>query len=455
MQKQNVVVVGGGLSGLFAVNKLAKNKNLNITLIEGSPSCGGLLNCFQSESGVYYDQGTHFASKTGVDSIDDILFDETDFENNWYQFSYLNSGNFAFNKWTFDTQVVDIRNLPDCEYHKALGQLISAETITTSDTFSEYAKSHLGEYLYHELFKPTVYKLYGDDVDLLSIQPRVGYFGLNRVVALDDITTESLKKIPKYDEKLAYSSSKYYSEKITTQECYLYPKDKKGIQFWIDKMHERAVKNGVNILTSTEIKKLDVSKKKVTSIITSDGKIYSSDLVIWTVPPSILLKLSNIECSFSYKPLLRTANLFHYSFDKPLFNCKNHYVWNWDKNYRSFRLTFYNNFTGCTAHDSRVTVEVLSSPEESQRISSEEILKELRDMEIIGEEHHLTDESKQVIHSTFPVPDKKLQKLSNEIRGKVEAELENVIIAGRHSGSVWLQSDVIKAINHEIEARIF
>ncbi|WP_368665262.1 hypothetical protein [Pseudoalteromonas sp. HM-SA03] len=31
------------------------NQNLNITLIESSSSCGGLLNYFQSEKGIYYD----------------------------------------------------------------------------------------------------------------------------------------------------------------------------------------------------------------------------------------------------------------------------------------------------------------------------------------------------------------------------------------------------------------
>ncbi|PAY01271.1 hypothetical protein CKO50_11130 [Pseudoalteromonas sp. HM-SA03] len=83
----------------------------------------------------------------------------------------------------------------------------------------------------HGLFKPAIYKLYGSDVDLSSIQPKVGYFYLDRVVVLDDITTESFKKIPKYDEKLAYSSIRYYSGKVTDQECYLRPKDKKEYSF--------------------------------------------------------------------------------------------------------------------------------------------------------------------------------------------------------------------------------
>ncbi|PAY01272.1 hypothetical protein CKO50_11135 [Pseudoalteromonas sp. HM-SA03] len=178
-------------------------------------------------------------------------------------------------------------------------------------------------------------------------------------------------------------------------------------------MQERAVRNGVNILTSTEVQQVNVYKKNVTSIITSDGEVYNSDLIIWTAPPSILLKLSNIECSFNYKPVLKTANLFHYSFDKPLLNCNNHYVWNWDRNYRTFRLTFYNNFTRNTTLDnnSKVTAEVLSSPEESLHISSEDILKELRDMEIIGKNHRLTDESEQVIHNTLSSTRQKIKNI--------------------------------------------
>lgn len=455
MHKQKVVIVGGGISGLFAANKLAAYDQFDITLIESSDRCGGLLNAYRSEQGVQYDQGTHLASKTGIAHIDKILFGEDKLAKHWHEFSYLNSGNYFSGQWNLKTQVVDIRSLPTECYHKCVGELLTSVSDTKTEDYSTFIRSHVGSYLSDKLFTPSVKKLYGDEVDFTHLKPKVGYFGLNRVVAFDDETSEVLKSIPKYDEKLAFSSSKYFAEKTNITESYLYPKSELGIQFWTDSLLNRAVNKGVKVKTSSQITHLNAQQANVTKVELKGGESLDCEYVIWTAPPFLALRLANIAFTSAYRPVLRTANLFHFSFNRPVLNSQNHYVWNWDESFKSFRITLYDNIAGRAEKGSRLTLEILSNEEQSELLCYEHALEELKELGLIDNRHIVIDQARQTIPNTFPVPTKQLDNAVKEVGELLRLSLKNVIFAGRHSSTAWLQTDVIKSIDKQIEEIFF
>ncbi|QTL34219.1 NAD(P)-binding protein [Pseudoalteromonas viridis] len=451
--KKKIIVVGGGLTGLFAVNRLQQLcKGAEITLLESSEHCGGLLNCFTTQQGTRFDQGTHLASKTGNSAVDEILFGTAEEESqNWSSFSYLNAGNLFAGTWNYNTQVADIRSLPTIKYKQCVADIMTANSEVGGVNFKSFVTQHMGPALYEELFLPVVRKLYGYSMEAEQLAASTGYFGLNRVVAFDTEVTSQLKNVGRFDEKLAFDSSQHYARHFNVQEQYLYPKHGRGIHYWTDRMLDRALAGGANVLCGVSVSKLLTDNSTVTGIQLSDGMELACDHVIWSAPAALALKLADIKLEHSFRPELRTANLFHFMFDKPVTNAQNHYVWIWDRDYQTFRITLYDNFSGRAYEGYRVTAEVLSNREESQALSLDVVKSELVKMGLITAEHQVLDQAHQVIHNTFPVPSLQLESSVAKLLELANSTLSNVTFAGRHSASAWLQADVINKLNKQLE----
>ena len=71
---KKTIVVGGGIVGITAAF-FAKKKGYDVILIEASDRLGGLLKSDCSDNGCF-DYGTHIASMTGIDELDEFLFSD-------------------------------------------------------------------------------------------------------------------------------------------------------------------------------------------------------------------------------------------------------------------------------------------------------------------------------------------------------------------------------------------
>lgn len=72
--KQQAVVVGGGIVGIFSAIYL-KGFYRDVVLIEKEERLGGLLTSYQDHSAISYDYGTHIPCQTNIPEIDSIVFD--------------------------------------------------------------------------------------------------------------------------------------------------------------------------------------------------------------------------------------------------------------------------------------------------------------------------------------------------------------------------------------------
>lgn len=442
----NSVVVGGGVCGLLAAY-LLKKKGHNVTLIEQAQKCGGLLNAAQDSKNNYYDQGTHIPNPTGVELLDNFLFGSVESRAaNWHHIPVLQTGNFFKGSWDLETQTIDARKLERGKYEQGLGQLISNTTLPLATNIEDYCKNSVGEVFFNELVKPVIDKLYGPQKDYANLTAKnsINYFGATRLIALDPEMTNTLKKLPVYASRLGFHSHSDYQAWISKEgieePLYLYPKSEKGCQYWIDYLVKKVADVGVNILNNTKITGLKTKDKQISEIQINREGLIQCDWVYWSAPPVFALKFLNDD-SNCYRPKLRTANIFHFTLDKPLLNTESHYLWNWDSSSEIFRITLYPNLNDTKKNS--ITAEVLSDAEQADSICDNKIFEDLIAMQLIDPSSNIVSSLKQTIHNTFPVPTHEFSQHVTQQFELLHNLAENITVSGRFGGKLWLLNDIL------------
>lgn len=454
----NCIVVGGGLCGLFSSIILA-DKFKNVYVIDSDEHCGGLLKSVKDELGIVYDQGTHIPNTTGIEEVDNILFgSESQRSQHWQDLGKLKTGNYFGGKWDLETQIVDTRKLPEQVYQKGILELLSLTEQSTAEDIATYLNETIGPTFTSEIAYPLVKKLYGQDVDAGSLKTHssVSYFGLSRVIGLSPEVTKKLKEIPAFDDKLGYHSTADYDQRIlndeTVEPTYYYPTNGRGVQYWIDGLIEQAKAKGVEFITKEYINKIEHKTGSISKVhLANSNKVLNCDFLFWSAPPALALNAAGIT-SKKAKLDFRTANIFHYNFDLPILNSESHYIWNWDLKAKSFRVTLHPNLDK-NKNTNHLTIEALSGKEDSDKITSEDMLNELKDMKLISNETKVISHLRQTIHNTFPVPTFEFSEATKDNYEKLSKEFNNVMVSGRFSGKHWFHGDVIKAAFNEINER--
>jgi len=454
----NCIIVGGGLCGLFSSILLA-DKFKKVYVVDSDKHCGGLLKSVKDELGIVYDQGTHIPNTTGIEKIDNILFGpESERSQHWLDLGKLKTGNYFNGQWDLETQIVDTRKLPEQVYQKGILELLSRTETSTAADIATYLNDTIGPTFTSEIAYPLVQKLYGQDVNAgsLKTQSSVSYFGLSRVVGLSPEVTKKLKELPAFDDKLGYHSTSDYDQRViidnTVEPTYYYPTNGKGVQYWIDGLIEQAKNKGVEFITQEYINRIEHKDGSIQKVhLAKSGKTLNCDFLFWSAPPALALNAAGIS-SKKAKLDFRTANIFHYNFDLPILNSESHYLWNWDLKAKSFRVTLHPNLDK-NKDTNHLTIEALSGKDDSDKVTSEDMLNELREMKLISNEAKVISHLKQTIHNTFPIPTFEFSEATKDNYEKLSKEFNNVMVSGRFSGKHWFHGDVIKAAFDEINER--
>jgi len=124
--------------------------------------------------------------------------------------------------------------------------------------------------------------------------------------------------------------------------------------------------------------------------------------------------------------------MFHFSYDQPLLNRESYYLWNWDKDYKGFRITLYPNMQPhLNPSLNNLTIEALSNPEEAEGITLEDMHEELVRMGIVIKDAKIRSQFKQTVHNTFSVPTFECQQALQDNFKRLCEVFDNVLIAGR------------------------
>lgn len=444
--KESCVVVGGGLIGLVAA-KLLSDKYKQVHLVEQAEELGGLLRSEHfAGSSHHFDYGPHILTLTNIEKLDRFLFGDLDKLNeNWNSFSSLKDISY-FKGWNSGSPLIDSTKLDKDLYQKGITELEEIDKLDTAlSRYEDYVSKNFGSTLKKTLFDPVMEKIYGpSQLSKLSIKA-LKIFGLQRIVAYDREKTLELKNNPIFDERIAYHDF----EDDPRDNFYFYPKNLKGIGSWVEQLESDVINSGVVLHKGKTIKKIVRDGTEIKNVILSDGTDIECNLCVWTIPPIFALLAGKVPFKGS-PPQTRADSLFHIELDKPLKNKESTYIWNWDPDFKTFRVTLYPNIKNEEA--SYLTVEVLSTKEEAEEIETLDIFEELKKLELIEDSSKILFSKKIILPTTFPVFSSEFDNQVEKINSVVSNEFDNLVIAGRYSGKAWFVRDTLKQIYEIVES---
>lgn len=285
MKDNNILIVGGGISGLVSAAYLSKN-NINVTLLEKCNRVGGLIGSYESE-GFLIDSGIRALENSGV--IFPMLKDlgiNLNFKKNIVSVKIKDKS----------IQIKDEKSLNDYEnllisfFPKDKNEI--HEIIKIIRRVSDYMDVLYG------IDNPLFLDMKKDQKYLIkSVLPWMLKYKktIKKIKNLNDPVNDYLKTITSNQELIDTITQHFFKDTPTffalsyfkLYNDYYYPE--KGIQSFIDSIYDYIIKNGGNIILNSEVSKINLEDKE----IISNDKSYKFNKLIWAADLNNLYK--NIE----------------------------------------------------------------------------------------------------------------------------------------------------------------
>lgn len=444
MENETIVVVGGGIVGIYSALYL-KKRYAKVVLIDKG-NLGGLLNSY-NEKGIMFDFGTHIPMDTMNIEIDQFLFD-TFTEDEWEIFNDLKVANYFLGKLDINTVYPDIRNLDEQVFYNSFYQLLKSKISNVNDyvNLKDFYRAKFGELISEKVYRKILYKFTGKHLEELHcINSR--FFDINRVVIGDEALTNKLKQIPEYDEVIAGVK---YDTTNSPRKMY-YPKNNKGIGLWINNLRNKLLQSDVKIYESHSLKTIEVSDGRIKKVVLEDDEVIHTNKVIWTLPTSLLMNTLGIN-SQKESIKFRKTILFNFQFDRD-FLVESHYINCLDDTFKSFRVTLYPNLTQ-TLKAKKIyncTIEVfLDRTDNVSDMYYQIILEELIKMGIISAQHILINKSYKEINNGFPILSEKFMNEEVERQAYLANNYKNIVLIGRANIENFFMRDSLLDAYHKI-----
>lgn len=349
MKKTDVLIIGGGVTGLSLASYLSKRDYL---ILEKESELGGY--CKTEIRGDYvWDYSGHF-----------FHFKNEEIKN--YVLENIECDLLRVEKITdiyYNGRIIDfpfqynINQLDAIEYNECLQDLQNCKEVDNS-TFKSYVRSSLGSGICNKFVIPYNEKLYACNLDELESDSMGRFF----------------PKMISYDELLESLESKSYND------TFIYPTG--GSYEYIKSILKRVDTSKIRL--NTTISSIDFDKKIVT---TDSGESIQFESLVSTIPFKNLLKLSN---QTSDKLSSNKVAVFNLGFNKgtPI---KTH--WRYFPGSEVFyRVGFYNNILGQEKLSLYVEIGARADEILDESVLLMQVLADLEDVGIIEDGvHELVD----------------------------------------------------------------
>jgi len=354
MQSRDVLIIGGGLTGLTAGYYL--NKKLSYTILEKEEEIGGLVRTIEDEEGFKFDftgHLLHFRKREWKEFVFGLSIKllETERRSRIYLFDHYHLYPFQ----------IHLSKLPKEIIYECLYGFIKAwhkreiERESNIESFYDFIIYYLGEGIGKYFMIPYNRKLWGVDLKELSFEWTA------RFVPRPSLEEVLLGALGIKEIKTGYNAVFYY------------PED--GIGELTKRLSDRVEGE---ILTSVCVKSVNIEKKILTA---SNGDSYSYKVLISTIPLVELLRLIEEELPEDIKTeakKLRWVPLYYLdiALDKKI-PFDYHWIYVPEENTPIYRVGSYTNFSDKLAPEGKSSLYVELSIRDKEKV--EEYLPKIFD----------------------------------------------------------------------------
>lgn len=399
---EGIIIVGGGYLGAMSALLFSQCKDIKVTLIEKQGRLGGLYNSAWSKGDFHFDYGSRVILATGVSELDELLF--SILPDDEYPKSVTNLKEFSYQSGERReySNCLDARTLPVEIFERGVKELLA---ITASDVegaefknLEELALATYGPIFSEHLIQPAIEKLTGLPLAELD-QDALVLHGIHRIIIADADESKQLKSQDAFnDSRIAYAR---YDDNASTL-VKTYPR-KAGLADFGQRI-QKYLNDAPNVrlILDNSVAGIEHDGNKVLSLNLEDGGKLACDHLLWTIPSIFLARLLDVDFSKMKPPKFRNSVMAHYIFNGTI-NTDAYFMYNYDPSYKTFRISFYDNFTARPSQHRSATVEVFhDAPDPDLDMLRDEIFAELKAMDCISKDSKIVEANMQFQRNAMP-----------------------------------------------------
>ena len=353
-KNKNIVVLGGGIPGIFSALYLSKiYKSHEIFLIENSSNIGGLYNSINNEDAGIFDKGMHIIYETCDDEIDKVIRSALkDEEWIFLEGNYKDiAGVFFKGQLNTNSPYLNINQINKDKLDVCLSNLFLAlqnppPNLSECKSAQEFFEKRFGHQLTEELFEPVLSKLWG--IPAKELHPAITRIILmDRLIIFDQESVKDLMKSERIRSRIAFPNQMDLDLSYRSPQRGLYPKAF-GMYNVINGLEKRLKDSNIRICKNSNLKTINLSNNRINSVTFSHEnkniKIEDLEFVHSTIAPINLTKFFNLKINAkSYDKSLNQRYVYLLLKEKP--NMKDlYYYYSFEEGMKTYRVTNYSSY---------------------------------------------------------------------------------------------------------------
>jgi len=444
---RNVVIVGGGLPGLFSALLISdRYPGFQVHVIERDTTLGGLYNSFKDEQAGWFDHGMHLIYESSIEEVDRHIRQALD-EKDWIvlEGNRKDIAGLFYNRTLHqDSPYIDLRELPEHIRRECLSDLClqlghAPHKAGNCSSARDFFLKRFGASITDRVIEPVLSKLW--NTDGISLDPMATRVVLmDRVCLYDSDTMDDLMKSDLIRSRIAFPKQMELPLRYRSTQRGLYPRQY-GMYRVIEAIGQTLVGRGVRIHKQAEVREIVRADGEIQKVhVRGPGAEFVVDdirLLHWSIPLFGLVPKFGLHSAPARFDPPHTQACVYFLLHAPPEMGDLYYFYCFDPGYHTYRVTNYSAYCpDARLPEGTYPICVELHFEAGASLESMDLaalaIRELMEFGVIESDAGVAFSRVEVSRVGFPVLTLNNSRIIGQLRELVDSQgIRNLITAGQ------------------------